>query len=669
MGADGGVATRKVSSTPPDYAEGIVVGLRELLREQGVAPGAIAQVVHGTTVATNAILEGKGARTALITTAGFRDVLELRRIRVPALYDLLYEKPPPLVPRRRRFEVAERIGPRGELWRALDEGSLAEAVERVRACAAEAVAVCLINSYANPAHERRVGAALRAALPGVYVSCSVDVLPEIREYERTSTTVVNAYVGPVVKRYLDSLVERLRAIEVDAPLLVMQSNGGTMSAAAAAERPAYIVESGPAAGVTGAAALGLPNVITLDMGGTTAKASMIEDGQVARTSEYEVGGGINLSSRLVKGGGYALKLPLVDVSEIGAGGGSIVSVVEAGPGAGAPRVGPRSAGADPGPACYARGGVEPTVTDAHVVLGYISPRALAGGRLRLDAEAARRALAERVARPLGLDLLEAAHGAHVIAVATMTRAVKAVSTYQGRDPRDFALLAFGGSGPVCAADLAGALEMRRVIVPPRAGLFSALGLLWARPERQVARTFFRPLGSLAAAEVERVLADLEAEARAGLAGPVELRREAELRYAGQAYELTVAVADGPLEVAALAEAFAREHQRTYGHRAESDPIDLVNLRVVAALSGPPASPSDPHPSPLPEGEGTHTERLAYFGKSQGLVPTPVLARGELGEGRAGPLIVEEGDATCVVPPGASARLDERGNIVMELERG
>jgi N-methylhydantoinase A len=678
LGADGSIHTRKVPSTADDYGRGVVAGLAELFDAHGIAPSAVETVVHGTTAATNAILEGRGARTALLTTAGFRDVLEFRRIRVPMLYNLLYEKPPPLVPRRFRFEVVERIGPRGEVRRPLDRDSVADAIERVRAADVQAVAITLLHSYANPAHERAVEAMLRQALPGLYVTCSVDILPEIREYERTSTTVINAYVGPIVRHYLGSLLVHLRSLGVTAPLLIMQSNGGVMTAESAIERPAHIVESGPAAGVIASARTarlaGLPNAITLDMGGTTAKASMIEHGRISQTSEYEVGGGINLSSQLVKGGGYALKLPLIDVSEIGAGGGSIVAVDPAG----GVRIGPRSAGAAPGPICYDLGGEEPTITDANVVLGYLNPESLAGGRVRLNADRARRLFEAKVARPIGLPLLEAAHGVHAIASATMMRAVKAVSTYRGRDPRDFVLLAFGGSGPVCAVELARALGMARVLVPPAPGLFSAFGLLCSSNEHQLVRTYFRRSGALDPAELSGVFAQLEAQALAALGREghrpeqVTLRRYADLRYAGQAYELTVPVARGDLtagDLAALFEAFGEEHRRTYGHRATDEAVDLVNLRVTGAGAGDGATDYDPPAAVRASagGRAASAEREAYFGAGHGLRRTPVLARADLTEApRPGPLIVEEYDATCVVPPGCRAALDRLGNIVIEV---
>ena len=403
LSADGELVTCKVPSTPDDYASAILEGIRVLIGRLGAAPGDLAQVLHASTVATNAILEAKGARTALVTTEGFRDVLELRRIRVPRLYEPLYEKPLPLVPRRLRLEVRERLDGRGAIVTALDEQQVHDIAAELRAARVEAVAIALLHSYANPVHERRIAELLRAALPGCFICVSSEVLPEIREYERTSTTVINAYVGPVMSHYLQSLRRRLDASGVTARLLMMHSGGGTMDMRQVLARPATVVESGPAAGVVGAARLGAragyENLITFDMGGTTAKASLVDAGRVMATDEYEVGGGISLSSGLAKGGGYALRFPVIDVSEVGAGGGSIVRVDAAG----ALKVGPDSAGAVPGPACYGRGGTAATVTDASVVLGYINPLALAGGSVPIDrtrADAAVQAVASAQLTPL-----------------------------------------------------------------------------------------------------------------------------------------------------------------------------------------------------------------------------------------------------------------------------
>ena len=686
LAEDGTVLTHKVSTTPGEFGRAVVAGVRALLDRLDGSAANVEEIVHGTTVATNTVLERSGARTGLLTTRGFRDVLEIRRIRSPELYNPLWERPLPLVPRRFRLEVTERIDHLGRVERPLDLAEAEQAVQRLLAEGITSLAVCFLNSYANPAHEQAVGAMVRERFPELHLSLSCEVLPEIREYERTSTTVVNAYLMPIVSGYLEHLEQELRTVGVRAPLLIMQSNGGVMPAGSARERPVHVVESGPAAGVIASAALARrlnePNVLTFDMGGTTAKASIVEEGRLSFSSEYEVGGGISVSSRLIRGGGYALRVPVVDVAEVGAGGGSVVWIDRGG----ALQVGPRSAGAVPGPVCYAAGGVEPTVTDANVVLGYFNPRALCGGSVPIDADRARQALQEQVAGPLGLDLLEAAYGVHLVANSNMHRALRAVSTQRGRDPRGYTLFAFGGSGPAHAAQMARVLEMPRVVIPPSPGLFSAFGLLLAAVEHHAVRTHFRPLPGMDLDELNRALAAMEREALATLASegyPAErarLTRSADLRYAGQSFELTVPLDEGRLEthhLATLGERFAAEHEHTYGHRGDpSQPVDLVNLRILAtglaardrstALATaiePTRGGSATTDDRGPIGESS---RQAYFGP-HGLLETPVIGRQALSaQPRPGPLIVEEYDATVVVPPGCDARLDTLGNIVLEI---
>lgn len=666
--------TRKVSSTPGDYAVGILEGVRELLSELVLDGDVIDEIIHGTTVASNTVLENKGAKTALITTLGFRDVLELRRLRIPHLYSLFYQPPKPLAERRLRLEVLERIGADGEVVTPLDEDTIHTAIERIRADGAESVAVCFIHSYRNPDHERRVGEILRQELPGVFTSLSIDVLSEIREYERTSTTVVNAYLGPIVKGYIDSLLRQLHESGIAAPVRIMQSNGGVMSAAKAADAPVHIVESGPAAGVVAAHQVGIrsgePNIISFDMGGTTAKASLIEDGQLSWTTEHEIGAGISLSSRLVKGGGHAVKVPVVDLAEVGAGGGSIVWIDRGG----ALKVGPQSAGALPGPVCYDAGGEEPTVTDANVVLGYISPEQLAGGAVELKPELAEEVLQRKVAAPLGTGLQEAAFGVHTVANVTMMRAIRAVSTYRGRDPRDFALLAFGGSGPVHAAGIARDLGIGRVIVPTAPGLHSAVGLLEALPEYHFVQTFFSPASEVDPDALTRAYEGLESRAVDALKAEnyddadIALHRSADLRYVGQAYELTVDAPAGKLaaaDIASLVGLFHEEHERTYGHKAPDEPVEIVNLRTAARGRSDLTRPKRPATG---RSESRGQSRNAYFGPDHGLLITPVLSRPDLGAApRQGPVIVEEYDATVVVPPDCTASLDQWNNIVIEVE--
>lgn len=676
--ADGELSTCKLPSTPDDYARAVLDGIFLLARASGADPEDFTEVSHASTVATNAILEGKGARTALVTTAGFRDVLELRRIRVPRLYEPLYEKPAPLVPRRHRHEVRERLDARGAVVTPMDDAEIRALATVLAAGGIEAVAVTLLHAYANPAHELRIAEVLRAALPGCFVTVSSDVLPEIREYERTSTTVVNAYVGPVVSRYLRSLQQRLIEAGIAARLVMMQSSGGTIDVSQVLERPVIVVESGPAAGVVGAARVaaraGYQNVITFDMGGTTAKASLIDRGEIASTDEYEVGGGISMSGGLAKGGGYALKLPVIDVSEVGAGGGSIVRI-DAG---NALKVGPESAGARPGPACYAAGGTHATVTDANVVLGYLSPLGLAGGSVPIDAELARASIAA-IATRLGLGVTEAAFGIHRLATTTMTRAVKAVSTYRGRDPRDFSLFAFGGNGGIHAASLALDLQIRQVLVPPAAGVFSALGLLFADREAVRSTAFLQPLDPATVVQALARCASLEHQARADLGASegVQIRRRAALRYAGQGFELSIElpraaaegadpVAAGSVAAAEVRAAFEREYRRTYGQELVGHRLEFVALRVMAAVP-PEGAASITRARPAAHRAPRATSRPAYFGTRYGLIDTPVIDREALDlTARAGPLIVEEYEGTTVVPPQATALRDGFGNIVLAL---
>ncbi len=673
LGPDGSLRTRKVLSTPDDYARGVVEGILGLLRDTGADPASVTKVVHASTVASNAVLEGKGSSCCLLTTAGFRDVLEMRRLRIPVMYDLQYEKPAPLVPRRLRFEIPERIGPRGEVWIALDEDAVRETAERARAAGVAAIAIAFLHSYANPAHERRAAEIVREVVGNdVYITCSSAILAEIREYERTSTAVVNAYVGPVVGSYIRSLESSLAAAGISAPLQIMQSSGGLMSADAAIRKPAHLVESGPAAGVVACAylarAAGIENAISLDMGGTTAKAAILEDGEPVKTSEYEVGAGINLSSRLIKGGGYAIRLPFIDLSEIGAGGGSLVEVDEFG----LLHVGPESAGSDPGPACYGLGGEQATLTDSLVVLGYLNPASLAGGTVPIDADAARRAL-EAVAAPLGKSAVEAAHGVFQLAVATMTRAVKAVSTYRGRDPRDFVLCGFGGNGPVVAAAIARALQMRRVLVPLAPGVFSAAGLLLSEIEHEFVRTLTARGGSASPELLDDGYRELETEAEQALVAEgvrpdaIALSRFAEIRYVGQAYELPIPVAAGATDLGRIATDFTDEHLRTYGHASADAPIDIVSLRLTARAASNGDAPYDPLAGLRAAPETARTRR-AYFGAEHGSLDVPVVSRAALLDApREGPLIVEEYDSTCVVPPGCRVTLDALGSIDIALE--
>jgi N-methylhydantoinase A len=668
--ADGSLRVSKVSSTPEDPGLAVIDGLAELLRASGVAPHDVAEIVHGTTVASNTILQKTGARTGLITTRGFRDVLEIGRVRTPDLYDLTWEKPVPLVPRRLRLEVDERVGADGAVIQPLNEAQVAAAARHLIGAGVEVIAICFINSYVNPAHEEAAERLVRAHFPRVDVSASCAVLPEIKEYERTSTTVVNGYLLPVMRRYLANLASGLRRIGVDAPLLIVASNGGVVGARQAGERPAFAVGSGPAAGVMGAARLGgaidVTNLIVFDMGGTTAKASLVEHGAPTLTTEYEFREGISTSSRFIKAGGYMLKVPAIDVAEVGTGAGSIAWIDEGG----LLRVGPQSAGAKPGPACYAIGGTQPTITDANVVLGYLNPEHLAGGELKLDAARARRAIEDQIATRLQLSVIEAAQGIRDVANASMARAIRAVTIERGRDPRDFTLIAFGGSGPVHACDVAAALEVRRILIPVSPGVFTAVGMLASDVEHHFVRAAGGVLGEAAVmARARARLDDIYKEARATLAdegygdGDVRMTPSVDLRYAGQGSELTVALPAGTLEdLDSLREAFQREYTTTYGY-ASDEPLELVNVRCVAA--GVRAHRLDFRAVKVSARAMDARRRVVHFARGAAPLQTPVVSRESIGErAMPGPLVVESYDSTVIVPPEASIVRDAFGHLVI-----
>jgi N-methylhydantoinase A len=672
----GHLFTYKILTLPDSVGADVSRCVADALRQR---PGShVASLVHGTTIASNAVLEGKGAMTGLITTKGFRDELEIRRLGRPGVYDVFWERTPPLIPRRRRLEVSERMTVHGEVDTPLDVGDVRQALHALSAQGVEAIAVSFLHSYVNPTHEQQVTALVRELLPQVMVCASSEVLPEIREYERTSTTALNAYLMPVVNRYLDQLEVQLRHYHPS--LLIMQSNGGVMTAEHARRRPVHMIESGPAAGVLAAASLareiGLSQAVAFDMGGTTVKACLIENGQPVETAEGEVGAGINLASRLSKGAGYALRVPAYDIAEVGAGGGSLAWVDEGG----ALRVGPRSAGAVPGPACYGRGGTAPTITDANVVLGYMNPQRIAGGTVPIDAAAARGAIAKDLGARLNLTAQDAAYGVHQVANATMMRAIRAVTTERGRDPREFSLIAFGGAGPIHAAELAASLGIRRVYVPLFPGLFSALGLLLADLRYDYVQSIPGRLDAVDPAALLREFDKLAVRVREEVfreeisPAAVQLGRFIDLRYARQSSELTLEIPESVPETELprlLAQSFHAEHERTYGYRRENDSIAIVSLRLKATAPARSVGFRELGASFARATDGTknqETSRRAYFGPQAGERETRILRRSNLvGKTLAGPLIVEEFDTTVVVPPGWQAEVDSYGNIVLQRE--
>ena len=668
----GRIGIAKVLTTPHDFGEAVIAGIVQGLRDNAIDPADVALLSHATTVVTNALLEKKGARAGFVATRGFRDILELRRSSRPDLYDLFQDGPGVLVPRRHRFEITERIDAQGQIVTPLAEDELPALIDAIRVAGLQTVAVSFLFSFLNDTHERRVGAALRAALPDVGVFLSCEVLPEIREFERASTTAVCAYVGPLLAGYLNRLSEATSALGLPA-LHVMGSSGGVFDIAEGLRMPAMAVESGPAAGVIAAALAGRqldrPNLISFDMGGTTAKASVIVNGEIAVTAEYEVGGAAN-AKRWMHGTGHPIRVPVIDLAEVSAGGGSIAWVD---PG-GALKVGPHSAGAAPGPAAYGRGGTHPTVTDANVVLGYLDREALLGGGLPIDAAAAEQAVLTHVGTHYGLSAADAAERIVRIVNSNMAQALRIVSVERGHDPRDFCLIAFGGAGPVHAVALAEELGIPEVIIPPAPGAFSALGLVATDLKRDYARTLYADLGSVAPERVAETFAAMEAAGAAMLeaAGvPAERRallRHADVRYRRQAYELTIPVAEGPIfrpVLNSLMAAFHARHEQTYGHANPAEPVQLVTLRLTAL-----GRRADLRLARAGDASKSRVKRRDVWFPTTGFAAAEVHWRDGLiaGTSIGGPSIVEALDSTVVVPPGWNAKVDNNGYLRVMRER-
>jgi N-methylhydantoinase A len=661
-GADG-LFIAKTPTTPADPSQGFLAGVAKALALAGASPEALDQVLHGTTIATNAILEGKGARTGLLITQGFRFVLEIGRHDIPRHANMFaWQKPSRPVPPELIFEIPERVGVDGEQLTPVDATAVRSAACRLRDAGVASVAVCFLHSYASPAHERRAREALLAEHPDAAVSLSSEVLPVFREYERAMATVLNAYVLPLVGHYVARLEDKLRARGIRAPLRIMKSNGGVIGADVVRGQPIHTALSGPAAGVVGARlvgqAAGFPSLISVDVGGTSADVCLIRDGEVEVTSEGQVGV-------------WPLHVPMIDVHTIGAGGGSIARVAEDG----TLTVGPQSAGALPGPVCYGMGGDAPTVTDAHLVLGRVPP-ALVGGEIPLDVEAARRAILDRIARPLGLSLEAAASGILQIVDNNMVGAIRLVSVERGHDPRDFALVPFGGAGPLHGGSLAALLGMRTVVVPRHPGVLSTLGLLATDVRNDYARTSLQKPPHHAAAAVAAIYGDLEGEATAWLAAegvPPDqrrLQRLADLRYRHQGFEITVPWNEPDLSVDALVRRFHERHRRLYTYALEDAPVEIVTLRVSA--TGGLRRFTLPR---LPARRGSAAQartgrRRVYFEEAGGWVECETYDRDGLPAGAilAGPAIVEQLDATTVVLPGQRATVDRVGNLIVRLAR-
>jgi N-methylhydantoinase A len=669
--ATGDLTVGKVLTTPDDPSRAVAEVLSEALGRSKTPPAQVQHVIHGTTLVTNAIIERKGARTALLTTRGFRDAYEIAREHRYDLYDLFLEMPTPLVPRHLRLEIDERIYADGTIARAPDEHAVAALVAELRDKGIEAIAICFLHSYANPEHEQLVGAIVGEIAPGVRVSLSSEVAPEIREYERTSTTVVNVYVQALVEDYLAELVRRLKELRIGGELFMMLSSGGISTVETASRFPLRLLESGPAGGALASAYYGeqasVGDLLAFDMGGTTAKLCVIEDGRPLTSTEFEV----DRKYRFKKGSGLPVKVPVVDLIEIGAGGGSIARVDSLG----LLKVGPDSAGADPGPACYGRGGTEPTITDADLLLGYLDPGFFLGGRLSLDRQAAERAIQTRIAEPLGMSATRAAWGMHQLVDEGMASAARVHAIERGKDPRGLPLFAFGGAGPGHGFGVAGILHSSRLIVPFGAGVTSTVGFLTAPLAFDFVRSFLSQLDTVDWAHVNRVLDDMAAQgdailARSGVAhDDRRITRQADLRYAGQGHEIRVDLPDGPLgahELPSIRATFENVYRSLFGRTGPDVPLEGVSWRVLASgprpfvrLNAPPSVRSE---------HALKGQRPVYFPEWQEHRPTNVYDRYLLAPGAEfdGPAIVEERESTTVIGPGARIQIDESRNLSVSL---
>ncbi|HXJ80193.1 MAG TPA: hydantoinase/oxoprolinase family protein [Candidatus Methylomirabilis sp.] len=657
----GNVCVWKVPSTPEDPSLAIARAVTEGLPVAG--GDRISYFGHGTTVATNALIQHRGAPTGLVTTQGFRDLLEIGRQRRPHLYDLQADKPPVLVPRVLRFEVTERLRHDGRVEKALDEAEVRAAVRRLGQAGVRAIAVCFLYSYVDPTHERRARRIVEEECPGVFVTCSHEVAPEFREYERLSTVVVNAYLGPVMEGYLSRLGPRLGEAGVHVPPYVTQSNGGVTSFETARREPARTVLSGPATGVVGglevALRAGFRDLITFDMGGTSTDVSLVEDARPKLAGEMEVHG-------------YPLKTPGLDIHTVGAGGGSIAHIDRGG----LLKVGPRSAAAAPGPVCYGLGGEEPTVTDANVVLGTLHPTHLLGGRMAIDRARAEAAVA-RLAERLGLDVMATAQGIVSVVTANMAKAIRVISVQRGHDPREYTLVAFGGAGPLHAARLARELEIPRILVPRNPGILCALGLLLGDLRTDQAQTRLMPATEASLPRMVETFEELERRAdawfeRGGIPpGARTLRRTVDMRYAGQNYELPVPFPEeppGPALHKALTAGFERAHEQMYGYVSPEEPIQAVTFRVEAVGAVRHAEirahpPTEPGSAPAPV-----AFRGVWLAEASESMPCPVYDRERLAPGHAiaGPAVIEQMDATTLLLPGQHARVDPYLNLVIEV---
>jgi N-methylhydantoinase A len=670
----GSIRIDKLSTTPDDPSRAFLQVVRRILAKDGASAADVAYVMHATTVATNAVLQRKGARAGLVVTHGFRDVLEIARQVRHELYNVQTEKPQPLIPRELCLEVPERLNYRGEVQVPLDEEAVRSAATKLREAGVESIAVCFLHSYRNPVHEQRAMELIHEVHPSAEVSISSAIAPEMREYWRASTTVINAYISPIVRRYLEAIERKLKAEGIASDLQLMQSNGGLMSAESAKNRPVFMLESGPAAGVAAAAyfaeLMGRPDSVSFDMGGTTAKMGLILGYRPRVISEFEAGGKAG-SGATKKGSGYPVLGSVLDLVEVGAGGGSI-AWIDSGQ---VLRVGPQSSGADPGPACYMRGGKQATITDANLVLGRINPDYFLGGEIRLDVEASQMAIVETCARPLGMDPVKAAMGIIDIANATMVQAMRLVSVARGYDPRDFSLVATGGAGPLHSNQLAAELGIPTVIIPPSPGVASALGMLVSDLRHDYRVTNLQPLADLDLNSVNRVYREFEAAAVAQLAREgatneaVELDGYFEIRYVGQSWKIRITTPARelrPQHLVQLKQAFDAEHEKSYGYCVPDEPAEVVNIGLSAVGRIPKAEFKEVDRGDTSPRAAFKASRPVYFAEAAGFVNTDTFDRYRLlvGNRVLGPAIVEEVDSTVLIHPRFEAEVARFGILLL-----
>ena len=659
----------KVPSTPFDPSKGVIDALKDLMKKR---EPEVSLFVHASTIGTNLFLGQLGLKIpkgAVITTEGFKDILEIGRQKRPELYNPFFERPRPLIERHLRFGIKERINFKGEVLKPIDEQEIKSVAQKIKQEKVETIAIVFLHAYINPEHEKKAKGILKQQLPGIVIMTSSEIDPEYREYERMSTTVINSLLVPVVSTYLRKIKNRLKELKVKAPLYIMQSNGGLATFEVASQIPVATIESGPATGVIASAywskMLGIENILSFDMGGTTAKAGVVVKGIPQMINEYEVGGNVH-SGRILKGSGYPIRYPFIDLAEVSGGGGTIAWIDHGN----ALRVGPLSAGADPGPACYGKGGENPTVTDANLILGRLNPVGISGGKIKVFSELAEKSIRKKIAEPLGISIVQAAYGIIEIVNTHMIRALRLVSVERGYDPRDFVILAFGGAGPMHAAFLAEGLGVKNIVIPPNPGVFSALGLMLADFRHDFVRNIMKPASEINTELLEKIFGEIEKKAKKILQkegfspNHIVMERNLELRYLGQSYELIVPFHKNFKVILQL---FHQKYQKMYSYSMPDEPVEVVNIHLIAyGLIRKPKFRKIPFTSS--SSDALIDKKMVFF-KGNAWIETPIYSRDALLPGHKinGPAIIEQSDATTVIPPGWNAVVDEFLNLTLVNE--